>query len=54
MADFRAWSTDNLVKFCVEASERIAEMEEELRHCKGDLKAAMEAYRDLNKEREYE
>lgn len=52
--DFREWKQQNLAQLAFELSGKIAELEEELRHCRGDLKAAMEAYRDINKERKYD
>lgn len=52
--DFRSWKQENLAQLAFDLSGKIAELEEELRHCKGDLKAAMEAYRNLNKDKEYD
>jgi hypothetical protein len=46
--DFRTWSQENLLKFAFEATQKIAEQSEEIRHLQDDLKAAMKAYRELN------
>ena len=48
MADFKIWKQDNLVKFAFESSQLIADKEAEIRHLKSDLKACMDAYRELN------
>lgn len=39
---------ENLVKFAFEASQEIADKETTIRHLKSDLKACMNAYRELN------
>lgn len=48
MADFTTWKQDNLIKFAFESSQLIADKEAEIRHLKSDLKACMDAYRELN------
>ena len=52
--DFRSWKQENLAQLAFDLSEKIADLEEELRHCRDDLKAAMQAYREINKDREYD
>ncbi len=49
MTNFRSWTLENLAKFAAEASNRIADQELELKELKKDLKAAINAYRELNK-----
>jgi hypothetical protein len=48
MADFSSWNKENLIKFAFEASEMIATQKAEIEYLQDDLKACMEAYRDLN------
>lgn len=48
MADFSSWTRENLVKFAFEASQLIAHQKAEIEYLQGDLKACMEAYRELN------
>ena len=48
MADFSSWSKENLVKFAFEASQMIASQKAEIEYLQGDLKACIEAYRQLN------
>jgi len=50
MTDFSTWSRENLVKFCFEASEQLARQRDEIAFLEQDLKAAMIAYREINKE----
>jgi hypothetical protein len=47
MANFETWQYDNLVKFAVEANERLALLNAEIEALNADLKAAINAYRDL-------
>jgi hypothetical protein len=49
MADFSIWSRENLVNFCVQASIMIADKEAELQFLREDLKAAIAAYREINR-----
>lgn len=48
MADFTTWKQENLIKFAFEASQLIADKEDEIQHLKSDLKTCMDAYRKLN------
>jgi hypothetical protein len=48
MADFTVWKRENLIKFAFESSQLIADREEEINHLKEDLKACINAYRELN------
>jgi hypothetical protein len=48
MADFNSWNKENLVKFAFEASEMIATQKTEIQYLQDDLKACIEAYRQLN------
>jgi hypothetical protein len=47
MTDFSTWRYENLVKFAVEANERLALLNAEIEALNADLKAAINAYRDL-------
>lgn len=47
MTDFATWRYENLVKFAVEANERLALLNAEIDALNADLKAAINAYRDL-------
>jgi hypothetical protein len=47
MANFETWQYDNLVKFAVEANERLALLNAEIDALNADLKTAINAYRDL-------
>ena len=47
MANFETWQYDNLVKFAVEANERMALLNAEIDALNADLKTAINAYRDL-------
>ena len=46
-ADFESWSKESLVRFARDANERIREQKVEIEALQADLKAAIEAYRDL-------
>ena len=45
--DFASWRPENLVNFSHDAYQRMREQEEEIEHLRLDLKAALQAYRDL-------
>jgi len=47
MTDFATWRYENLVKFAVEANERLALLNAEIDALNADLKTAINAYRDL-------
>jgi len=47
MTDFATWRYENLVKFAVEANQRLALLNAEIDALNADLKAAINAYRDL-------
>ena len=47
MADFDSWSKDSLVRFAYDATHRMDEQKREIDDLRSDLKAAMEAYRDM-------
>ena len=48
MADFTVWKQENLIKFAFESSQLIADKEAEISNLKEDLKACINAYRELN------
>ena len=50
--DYRNWTQDNLAKLAFDLSEKVADLECELRHAQSDLKAAIKAYRDLNRKQD--
>jgi hypothetical protein len=50
MADFRTWEQHNLAKFAKEANAKILEQQEEIDRLRDDLRAAIQAYRQLIKE----
>ena len=47
MTDFESWSKESLVLFARDANERIREQKVEIEALQADLRAAIEAYRDL-------
>ena len=47
MTDFESWSKESLVMFARDANERMREQKVEIEALRGDVKAAIEAYRDL-------
>jgi len=47
--DFSTWDPKNLVKFCFEASQMLADQDKEIKGLREDLKAAIKAYREINK-----
>lgn len=47
--DFWTWSRENLLKFAGQATQKILEQDLEIKELKKDLKAAINAYRQLNK-----
>jgi hypothetical protein len=47
MTDFATWRYENLVKFAVEANQRLALLNAEIDALNADLKTAINAYRDL-------
>jgi len=47
MTDFAAWRYENLVQFAKEATERMNLLNAEVEALNADLKAAINAYRDL-------
>ena len=47
MTDFESWSKESLVMFARDANERMREQKAEIEALQADLKAAIEAYRDL-------
>ena len=46
-ADFESWSKESLVQFAREANERVLQQKAEIEALRGDLRAAMDAYRAL-------
>lgn len=52
--DFRTWKQENLAQLAFDLSGKIADLEAELRHTQSDLKAALKAYRELNRKKENE
>ena len=47
MTDFESWSKESLVQFAHDANERMLQQKAEIEALQADLKAAIEAYRDL-------
>lgn len=47
MTDFESWSKESLVMFARDANERMLQQKAEIEALQGDVKAAIEAYRDL-------
>lgn len=47
MTDFAAWRFENLVQFAKESTERMNLLNAEIEALNADLKAAINAYRDL-------
>jgi hypothetical protein len=47
MTDFAAWRYENLVQFAKESTERMDLLNAEIEALNADLKAAINAYRDL-------
>lgn len=47
MTDFESWSKESLVMFARDATERMAQQKAEIEVLRADLRAAMDAYRDL-------
>jgi hypothetical protein len=47
MADFETWQYQNLVQFAQESTKRITLLSAEIEALNADLKAAINAYRDL-------
>jgi hypothetical protein len=47
MTDFAVWRYENLVQFAKEATERMNLLNAEVEALNADLKAAINAYRDL-------
>jgi len=47
MTDFGAWRYENLVQFAKESTERMNLLNAEIEALNDDLKAAINAYRDL-------
>jgi hypothetical protein len=49
MTDFHTWRHENLVQFATEAVQRMKFLQEEVEALNADIKAAIAAYRELNK-----
>ena len=47
MTDFHTWRHENLVQFATEAAQQMKFLQEEVEALNADLKAAINAYRDL-------
>ena len=47
MTDFESWSKESLIMFARDANERMTQQKTEIDALRADLKAAIEAYRDL-------
>jgi hypothetical protein len=45
MTDFESWSKESLVQFARDANERVLQQKAEIEALRGDLRAAMDAYR---------
>lgn len=51
MTDFQAWEQKNLAKFAEEATSKLLEQQEEIKALRDDLRVALDAYRQLLKEK---
>ena len=51
MTDFQAWEQNNLAKFAEEATSKLLEQQEEIKALRDDLRVALDAYRQLLKEK---
>lgn len=51
MTDFTTWEQKNLAKFAEEATGRLLEQQEEIKALRDDLRVALDAYRQLTKEK---
>jgi len=49
MTDFNTWRHENLVQFATEAMQRMKFLQDEVEALNADIKAAIAAYRELNK-----
>ena len=49
MTDFNTWRHENLVQFAIEAAQRMKFLQKEVEALNADIKAAIAAYRELNK-----
>ena len=47
MTDFESWSKESLVLFARDANERVLQQKAEIEALREDLRAAIEAYRNL-------
>lgn len=47
VTDFSAWERATLERFAREAADKLQEQADQLEQLRGDLKTAIEAYRDL-------
>ena len=47
VTDFSAWERTTLERFAREAADKLQEQADQLEQLRGDLKTAIEAYRDL-------
>ena len=54
MTDFQAWEQKNLAKFAEEATSKLLEQQEEIKALRDDLRVALDAYRQLLKEKSNE
>jgi hypothetical protein len=51
VTDFQAWEQKNLAKFAEEATSKLLEQQEEIKALRDDLRVALDAYRQLLKEK---
>jgi hypothetical protein len=54
VTDFQAWEQKNLAKFAEEATSKLLEQQEEIKALRDDLRVALDAYRQLLKEKSNE
>lgn len=52
--DFQTWSQANLSKFAHDAYAKLCEQDDRIQQLECDLKTALEAYRNLNKQADNE
>jgi len=51
VTDFQSWEQKNLAKFAEEATSKLLEQQEEIKALRDDLRVALDAYRQLLKEK---
>lgn len=50
--DFASWQTDQLTQFAKDSLNKIKELEDQIAYMRNDLRAALQAYRSVVREKE--